>query len=374
MSSNSNALSGRQLTELKVATHMADVTKLSLDAGHMNTRLGDSAWVPHQELDRAGYTVAEIAMEIERTMVGGHLQEQMDLEHNRFLLVDNRRKSRARLAGVTVANNEINPQGHPETIVRAFSAGTDTDYSTLCENTARCMAEKIIEMANEHARAIEVNMRSGDVYNARAAVRFELFYGLEPTIEALGVNVALKKVMRKLQPLIDGPARTQSGYGEKMDAVGEVLTAMDTDMPKHPVTRAMIDGWPRMKTASESPLGADDSFYRSQQKTAVAARHLLSGLMKGVSDSGDHLFAGHEEIELDPPTVNENVDGSFLMTVRLKGGHGVGTVEFSPADLKDEDPTITFKDFSHSSSAISHLAAECIRVAGSGKWMVKMAS
>jgi hypothetical protein len=366
-----DTLTGRSLKPRSVSKKMCDIAKVSLDGGYFGTQVGDSVWMPEGNLRQSGHRISEIAAAIEQTLVGGYLQEQLVHLRHRFLLVEEGRSGR--LAGVAVATNQLTEEGNPETVINAFGAETEPEMAIIAEDVLRQVAQQIIEQATMFARGIESTMLSGDSNNARPSVRFKLFHGLEAKVEALGMDTALRQVIQKLERLIEGPARTQTGFGEKMDAVGAVLTRMSENMPNHPVTSAMTDGWPMLKKASEQgTAGGDDSTYRGHQKTAKAAKQLLEGIMAGVNQTSDHMFASHEQIELDEPTVNEQGNGAFLMTVRMKGGTGIGTVEFSPADSKDENPTVRFKEFSGGTSAISHLVADCIRQAGNRKWFQRM--
>ena len=366
-----DTLTGRELKVRTVTKKMCDIAQVSLDGGYFGTQVGESAWVPEGNLRQSGHRIPEIADAIEQTLVGGYLQEQMAHLRHRFLLVEEGGSDR--LAGVAVASNQLTKDGYPETVINAFGAETEPEMAVIAEDVLRQVAKDIIEQATRFARGIESAMLSGDATQARPRVRFELFHGLESKVEALGMDTALRQVIAKLEKLIEGPARTGVGFGDKMDAVGAVLTRMSEDMPNHPVTSAMTTGWPMLEQASKQDMmGGDDATYRGHQKTAVAAKQLLEGIMAGVNQTGDHMFGKHEQIELEEPTVTEIPSGAFTMTVRMKGGTGIGTVEFTPSDSKEENPTIRFKDFSGGSSAISHLAADCIRQAGNRKWFQRM--
>lgn len=350
---------------------MCDIAQVTKDNGYFRTSVGDSLWIPADNLHQTGFRTPEVVAAIEQTLCGGYLEEQLADSRNRILLVGEKRSNR--LAGVAVARNTITQAGNPETLIQAYGAETDAEMAIISSNVVAKIADLILQQAQMFAEGIESTMRSGDRMNASPSVRFELFSGLEPTVEAMKVSAYLKQVIAKLEKLIEGPARTGTGFGDKMEEVGAVLKRMKSDLPNHPVTMAMADNWPALKMASELPMGGDDSFYKSQQKTAVAAVQLLEGVLNGVGNSGDHIFASHDACELDPPTVTENpANGAFMMTVRMKGGTGIGTVEFTPSDSKDTNPTVEFKDFAGGGAAISHLAAECIRQAGSRRWFQRM--
>ncbi|PIQ76546.1 hypothetical protein COU78_02455 [Candidatus Peregrinibacteria bacterium CG10_big_fil_rev_8_21_14_0_10_49_24] len=371
MNFDSEVLSGRQLQSDAVLQKLCDIGQVHADSGYFRTRIGESSWIPTDNLHQTCYRMPEVIAAIEQTLCGGYLQEHVTDSHNRILLVEE--KNASRLAGVAVARNTVTEYGDPETHVQAFGTYTDPEMAIIDQRVLQRIAVNIIEQATMFARGIESTMRSGDPMNANPSVRFELFSGLEPTTEALRVNAIMRQVIARLEKLIEGPARTGTGFGDKMEALGVVLTGMKTDLPSHPVTTALVRGWPALKMASELPMGGDDSFYKSQQKTAVAATQLLEAVLHGVDQSGDHMFAKHEEEDADPPTVMENnATGAFSMTVRAKGGAGIGTVEFTPSDSKDKNPTVTFADFAGGTAAISHLVAECIRQAGNRKWFQRM--